>query len=137
MDNLSRLRDAQRLVADVMPPTPLHPWPQLSQAAGCDVRVKHENHTPIGAFKLRGGLVYFEYDGRDRRVRLREEELVTDGVGPLGFDALDVQISVAFDSLDRVVEESSVVGGGIPEVTGSTWRSDRLRASLRHRPRRR
>jgi threonine dehydratase len=39
-----------------MPPTPQHAWPLLAQRAGCDVWVKHENHTPTGAFKVRGGL---------------------------------------------------------------------------------
>lgn len=38
--------------------TPLLAWPQISRAAGCDLWVKHENHTPIGAFKIRGGLTY-------------------------------------------------------------------------------
>ena len=41
-----------------MPPTPAHAWPLLSQRLGATVIVKHENHTPIGAFKVRGGLVY-------------------------------------------------------------------------------
>lgn len=39
-----------------MPPTPQYAWPLLSAAAGCEVWVKHENHTPTGAFKVRGGL---------------------------------------------------------------------------------
>ena len=42
-----------------MPPTPQIRWPLLCSRAGADVWVKHENHTPVGAFKLRGGLVYF------------------------------------------------------------------------------
>ena len=41
-----------------MSPTPAFPWPLLSQRTGADVWVKHENHTPVGAFKVRGGLVY-------------------------------------------------------------------------------
>ena len=40
-----------------MPPTPQYRWPLLEQRAGCTVWVKHENHTPIGSFKLRGALV--------------------------------------------------------------------------------
>jgi threonine dehydratase len=43
-----------------MPATRQICWPQLSQVLGAEVWVKHENHTAIGAFKLRGGLVYFE-----------------------------------------------------------------------------
>src|SRR5271156_5597434 len=43
-----------------MPPTPQYPWPLLARLVGAEVWVKHENHTPTGAFKVRGGLVYVE-----------------------------------------------------------------------------
>ncbi|MGY9002173.1 MAG: pyridoxal-phosphate dependent enzyme [Rhodospirillales bacterium] len=43
-----------------MLPTPQVHWPLLSARAGCKVWVKHENHPPIGAFKVRGGLVLLE-----------------------------------------------------------------------------
>src|ERR1041385_525642 len=43
-----------------MAPTAQIRWPVLGQRTGADVWVKHENHTPIGAFKLRGGLVYLD-----------------------------------------------------------------------------
>ncbi len=56
--SLDQLRAAAEVVHAVMPPTPQYCWPLLSQRAGCEVWVKHENHTPIGAFKLRGGIVY-------------------------------------------------------------------------------
>ena len=55
---LEQLRAAAESVYAVMPPTPQYCWPLLSQRAGCEVWVKHENHTPVGAFKLRGGIVY-------------------------------------------------------------------------------
>ena len=58
MTGLAALRRAQRLVGEVVPPTPLHRWPLLRRRCGAEVWVKHENHTAIGAFKLRGGLVY-------------------------------------------------------------------------------
>jgi threonine dehydratase len=57
---LSELESAAELVYRVMPATPLHAWPKLTRRAGCSVRVKHENHTPTGAFKVRGGIVYLE-----------------------------------------------------------------------------
>jgi len=57
---LSQLETAAALVHGVMPPTPQFCWPLLSERAGAEVWVKHENHTPIGAFKLRGGIVYME-----------------------------------------------------------------------------
>jgi threonine dehydratase len=41
-------------------PTPQYAWPLLGEALGTQVWVKHENHTPLGAFKVRGGLVYFD-----------------------------------------------------------------------------
>ncbi len=51
---------AQRSVYAAMPPTPQYAWPLLAQRLGFKVWVKHENHTPAGAFKVRGGLTYFE-----------------------------------------------------------------------------
>ena len=51
---------ARRTVYAVMPPTPQYAWPLLRDRLGMTVWVKHENHTPAGAFKVRGGLVYFE-----------------------------------------------------------------------------
>jgi threonine dehydratase len=42
-------------------PTPQYHWPTLSQRLGTHCWVKHENHTPVGAFKVRGGLTYFEH----------------------------------------------------------------------------
>lgn len=51
--------DATReIVYRYMSPTPAYTWPLLSQRTGCQVWVKHENQTPVGAFKVRGGLVY-------------------------------------------------------------------------------
>jgi threonine dehydratase len=53
-------------------PTPAHAWPLLAQRLGATVVVKHENHTPTGAFKVRGGLVYLD--------RLRRERPDTPGI---------------------------------------------------------
>lgn len=50
---------ARQTVYAVMPPTPQYAWPMLRQRLGMNVWVKHENHTPAGAFKVRGGLTYF------------------------------------------------------------------------------
>jgi threonine dehydratase len=57
---MTELQSAAALVGKVMPPTPQYAWPKLASRAGCRVWVKHENHTPTGAFKVRGGLVYLE-----------------------------------------------------------------------------
>ena len=62
---LDELETAVSLVRTVVPETPLYAWPLLARRAGAQVWVKHENHTPIGAFKVRGGIVYL--DGLKRR----------------------------------------------------------------------
>lgn len=54
----ARLEEAADLVYGVFNGTPQYNWPLLSQHAGVEIWVKHENHTPTGAFKVRGGLVY-------------------------------------------------------------------------------
>jgi threonine dehydratase len=51
---------AVALVHSVIPPTPQLSWPLLNQRAGCEVWVKHENHTATGAFKIRGGIVMLD-----------------------------------------------------------------------------
>jgi threonine dehydratase len=66
MFDLPQLERAQEIVAAAMPPTPAHAWPLLSERLGTTVIVKHENHTPIGAFKVRGGLVYVDRLKRER-----------------------------------------------------------------------
>lgn len=58
MLSLQDVEDAAALVYAAMPPTPQYAWPLLAKRTGCEVWVKHENHTPTGAFKVRGGLVY-------------------------------------------------------------------------------
>jgi len=57
---LAELEAAHAIVAAAVPATPAHAWPLLAQRLGTDVVVKHENHTPAGAFKVRGGLVYVD-----------------------------------------------------------------------------
>ena len=55
---LKALRATADFVHRVLPPTPQIRWPLLCQRTGAEVWVKHENHQPVGAFKVRGGLVY-------------------------------------------------------------------------------
>jgi threonine dehydratase len=66
MLSLQNVEDAAAIVYAAMPPTPQYAWPLLALRAGCEVWVKHENHTPTGAFKVRGGLVYMARLKRDR-----------------------------------------------------------------------
>lgn len=57
---LNQLNEAAQLIYEVLPPTPATAWPCLSGALGAKLWVKHENHLPTGAFKVRGGLVYVD-----------------------------------------------------------------------------
>jgi threonine dehydratase len=56
--SLDELVYATEVVRRSMPQTPQYQWPLLCRLVGAQVWVKHENHTPTGAFKVRGGLVY-------------------------------------------------------------------------------
>lgn len=58
--SLAELEAAHEIVRAAIPPTPVHAWPLLSARLGAEVLVKHENHTPTGAFKVRGGLTYLD-----------------------------------------------------------------------------
>lgn len=62
----AELDAAATLVHAVMSPTPAYAWPLLKRRYGLAVVVKHENHTPIGAFKVRGGIVYLDRLKRER-----------------------------------------------------------------------
>ncbi len=56
------IESAARIIAKTIPTTsPAIHWPLLSERSRCDVWVKHENHLPTGAFKVRGGLVYMDW----------------------------------------------------------------------------
>jgi threonine dehydratase len=66
MFDLGELERAHTIVGAAVPPTPAHAWPLLSERLGADAIVKHENHTPTGAFKVRGGLVYADRLKRER-----------------------------------------------------------------------
>jgi threonine dehydratase len=66
MLSLRDVEDAAAIVYVAMPPTAQYAWPLLARRAGCEVWVKHENHTPTGAFKVRGGLVYMDRLKRDQ-----------------------------------------------------------------------
>src|SRR6202023_4426261 len=63
---IAEVESALPIVRAAVPPTPQYAWPQLAVRTGADVFVKHENHTPIGAFKVRGGVVYADRLKRER-----------------------------------------------------------------------
>lgn len=64
LPSLEQIRDAQGVLSRYMPPTPQYSWPLINQRLGAEVWVKHENHTPVGAFKIRGALLYMEWIAR-------------------------------------------------------------------------
>ena len=62
----AELEAACATVYAAMRPTPQYAWPLLARRFGAEIWVKHENHTPVGAFKVRGGLVYLDRMQRER-----------------------------------------------------------------------
>jgi threonine dehydratase len=66
LPTLTELDAAAELVRRTVPPTPQYCWPLLSRRVGCELWVKHENHTQTGAFKVRGGVVYLDHLRRSR-----------------------------------------------------------------------
>ena len=65
---LEDIEAAARIVYSDMAPTPQYCWPLLCERLGTEVWVKHENHTPVGAFKIRGGLVYFAHLAQSQEI---------------------------------------------------------------------
>src|SRR5260370_31636057 len=64
LPGLNEIESAARLIYQTMPATPQYSWPLINARAGAEVWVKHENHTQVGAFKVRGGLGYMDWLGR-------------------------------------------------------------------------
>ncbi|MDD5325051.1 MAG: threonine dehydratase [Polaromonas sp.] len=64
LPNLQAIENAARVVYRELQATPQYRWSLSSQRLGTDCWIKHENHTPVGAFKIRGGLTYFDALGK-------------------------------------------------------------------------
>ena len=60
LPTLSEIEAAKALIRPHIHETPAYRWPLLEAVLGCNLWLKHENHTPVGAFKIRGGLVYMD-----------------------------------------------------------------------------
>jgi threonine dehydratase len=60
LPTLQEIEAAKALIRPLIRETPTYRWPLLEAELGCELWVKHENHTPVGAFKIRGGLVYMD-----------------------------------------------------------------------------
>lgn len=94
LPTLSQIESTAPLVYSVVPATPQYCWPLLGERLGAEVWLKHENHTPVGAFKVRGGLVYFAELARAGKVREvitatrgNHGQSVALGASRYGFDA--------------------------------------------------
>lgn len=66
LPSVAEIAAAAEQIYRVLPPTPQHRWPLLDRLVGAQIWVKHENHTPIGAFKVRGGLAFMAALHRER-----------------------------------------------------------------------
>ena len=71
LPTLPEIEAAALVVYHAFQPTPQYRWPLLCERLGADCWLKHENHTPVGAFKIRGGLTFF--DALARRGELPRE----------------------------------------------------------------
>lgn len=60
LPDLTAIESAKALIRPHIRETPTYRWPLLEAGLGLELWVKHENHTPVGAFKIRGGLVYLD-----------------------------------------------------------------------------
>ena len=131
MFDIADLEDAQRTVARAMPPTPQYRWPGLCRRAGCDVWVKHENHTPAGAFKVRGGLVLLDELARADKLPRR---MVTATRGNHGqsvpFAAVPRGVAVTvFAPKDNSVEKNAAMLGWGAELVEIGADYDEARAA--------
>src|SRR5246500_2103396 len=66
LPDLDEIRRATEIVRTVTPPTPTYTWPLLNTRCGAELWIKHENHSPVGAFKLRGAMVYMDWLPREQ-----------------------------------------------------------------------
>ena len=133
MFDLDGLREARDVVARHMPPTPQYRWPGLCGLAGCEVWLKHENHTPIGAFKVRGGLVLLD---ELRRGRGLPRKLVTATRGnhgqsiPYAACRLGVPVTVYAPRGNSVEKNAAMRGWGADLVEfGADFEESRLESA--------
>ena len=97
LPGLDRIREAAEIVYRVMPPTPQYAWPLLGRRTGAEVWLKHENHTPVGAFKIRGGLVYMDW------LRCEHPEVTTVVSATRGNHGQSIALAAARNGLRSVI----------------------------------
>jgi len=97
LPDLKEIEQAAEQIYQVVSPTPQISWPLLNERCGCDVWVKHENHLPTGAFKVRGGLIYL------RNLKQREPEIKGVCAATRGNHGQSVAFAASRNGLDVVV----------------------------------
>ena len=105
MNLLPTLAEIEAVAASidaVVPPTPQYSWPLLNERVGCEVWVKHENHTAVGSFKIRGTVNYMN--------RLREREPEVRGV--IGATRGNFGQSIAYAASRRGLASTLVIPRG-------------------------
>ncbi|MDE0040169.1 MAG: threonine dehydratase [Gammaproteobacteria bacterium] len=132
MFGLADLEAAQRIVAAAMPPTPQYRWPGLCRRTGCEVWVKHENHTPTGAFKVRGGLVLLDELAQAGKLPQRMVTATRGNHGqsvPFAAVPRGVAVSVFAPKGNSVEKNAAMVGWGAELIEfGSDYDEARLEA---------
>jgi threonine dehydratase len=125
----AELQQAQQVVYQRMAPTPVHAWPLLAAELGVDIRVKHENCTPTGAFKVRGGLVLAD---RLRRERPEVRGIVSATTGNHGQSlayagrAFGLNVAIVVPENNSREKNAAIVGFGAELIVhGSDFQSAR------------
>jgi len=135
MFDLAGLHQAKTVVYGAMPPTPQYRWPGLSRRAGCEVWVKHENHTPTGAFKVRGGLVLFDELHRTAQLPRKVITATRGNHGqsiPFAASRFGVPVSVLAPRGNSVEKNAAMVGWGAELVEfGDDFEDARIEAVRR------
>jgi len=97
LPDLQEIDEAAADIYKVIQPTPQISWPLLNDRCGCEVWVKHENHNPTGAFKVRGGLIYLA------NLKRREPDLAGVCAATRGNHGQSVAYAAARNNLHPVI----------------------------------
>ena len=129
---LAGLQDACNIVAHTMAPTPQYCWPRLNRRIGCEVWVKHENHTPVGSFKVRGGVVLIDELHRAGRLPRRMVTATRGNQGqsiPFAARRYGFPVTVLAPKGNSVEKNEAMVGWGADLVEfGEDFEEARLEA---------
>ncbi|MCE2391644.1 MAG: threonine dehydratase [Proteobacteria bacterium] len=135
MFDLAELEWTHGIVTRSMPPTPQYPWPGLCRRIGCEVWVKHENHTPIGSFKVRGGLALLDELRRSGQLPRRIVTATRGNHGqsiPFAARQLGVPVTVLVPKGNSVEKNEAMVGWGAEVVEfGADFDEARVEAQRR------